>query len=659
MSIPELMAPRGVPTPDTEVRAAPTPSPRVLRRLVRRPVALICLLYLAVLVVIAVVAPIVLPNIDHQVSGNLSAVLQGPSLHHLLGTDSLGRDVLDRVLVGTRYAMLGVLEACVAAIGIGVPMGIAAGYFGGWIDRAVGWITDLSFAMPAIALLMVVVVVFAGSEFAAMVTLGVLGAPQLSRVVRGATLSVREEPYIAAAQVAGLSDLDLMVRHVRPRIAGGVIVFASLFAAMALLAESGLAFLGLVLPAPEPSWGGMIADGITNLSRQAWLIWPPGIVMTLTVVAFGLLGQEVGEVNTETWAPASARRATRRKPRRPRSRRRDKSASQSSPVTSDALLEVEDLTIDFPGQDGPITVIQGVSFRVQAGETLGLVGESGCGKTVTSMALMKMVPGNGEISGGRICFDGRDIAAMGEREVHRIRGREIGLISQDPMLSLNPVFRVGWQLSLAIRTHHNVDRREARERAVELLRMVHLPEPELVARRYPHELSGGMAQRVSIARALAAEPKLLIADEPTTALDVTVQAEILALLRELQESREMAVLLVTHDWGVVADLCQRAVVMYAGEVVEEASVLELFDKPRHPYTAALLASNPHQLGVGPLPAIPGEVAVPGSWPEGCHFAPRCSYSTDACRTHAIQLYGEQGNRRWRCIHPLATRDPEL
>jgi peptide/nickel transport system permease protein len=218
------------------------------------------------------------------------------------------------------------------------------------------------------------------------------------------------------------------------------------------------------------------------------------------------------------------------------------------------------------------------------------------------------------------------------------------------MVSLNPAFRVGWQLALSVRMHQRVSRRAARARAVGLLRDVHLPEPELVAQRYPHELSGGMAQRVAIARALAGEPKLLIADEPTTALDVTVQAEILELFRELQRERGMGILLVTHDLGVIADLCDRVVVMYAGQVVERAGLVPIFQHPLHPYTEALLVSSPHAAVNGALPTISGQVPKPGAWPEGCHFHPRCRYATTSCSKDSIALERPAPDRETRCLH---------
>jgi peptide/nickel transport system permease protein len=315
------------------------------------------------------------------------------------------------------------------------------------------------------------------------------------------------------------------------------------------------------------------------------------------------------------------------------------------------LLELKGLRTHFFTQDGVVKAVDGVSFTIDDGKTLGVVGESGCGKTITAMAILGLLPAAARVDGGCIMFGGRDLTALSERELRRLRGKEIALISQEPMVSLNPAFRVDWQLAEVVRQHHGVSRKAARARVVELLRQVHLPEPEMVARRYPHELSGGMAQRVAIARALAGEPQLLIADEPTTALDVTVQAEILELLREIQRERQMAILLVTHDWGVVADICERVVVMYAGEIVERAELGPMFAEPLHPYTEALLASNPHNAAEAEmLPTIPGTVPAPGEWPEGCHFHPRCAYATAACQAQAIPLEHPADDRETRCIH---------
>jgi peptide/nickel transport system permease protein len=312
---------------------------------------------------------------------------------------------------------------------------------------------------------------------------------------------------------------------------------------------------------------------------------------------------------------------------------------------------VRGLTVAFTTGSRDIPVVQDVSFDLEPGEALGLVGESGCGKTVTARSLLGLLPAGGHVTAGSALFGGLDLAAASEREFARVRGKMIALISQDPMSGLDPSFRVGSQLAEVIRRHSPLTRGQARARAIELLGMVNLPDPEDTLSRYPHELSGGMAQRVSIALALAGNPRLLIADEPTTALDVTVQAEILALLRDLRERLAMAIILVTHDWGVLADLCDRAMVMYAGQVVEAASVQEIYASPRHPYTEALLAANPHLAPVtGTLPAIPGAVPPPSTWPAGCHFLPRCRYATKECGSRTIPITAPAPGRLTRCIH---------
>jgi peptide/nickel transport system permease protein len=670
------MSATSVPLETMDVGHAPAvnEAPRFWRRLIRRPVAVACLVFLAALVVIAVVAPIAMPWVVTEQAGDVANVHQAPTFAHVLGTDSLGRDELERLLVGTRVTLLAALEAIVVAFGISIPLGVLAGYLGGRIDRVVGWFVDLNLALPGLIIVIVVISVFKGSTLAAMIALGVLSTPGLIRVIRSAVLPVREELYVAAARVTGLSRIYIMRRHILPRISGPILVQASLFAGAAVLAQSGLAFLGLLGPPPAPNWGQMMGDGTQNIILQPWLIWPPGIAMMLTVIAFGLLGDTIQEALSESWQAPVRRTRGRRlvvvvrglnivrfqrtaPSRTPASHTAGLAPSASgataisSPADADALLLIDHLSVAFPSPHGPIPVVQQVSFEIGRGETVGIVGESGCGKTVTAMSILGLVPGNGMISGGRIVFEGHDLVTLGEQGLRKVRGKEIGLISQEPMVSFNPTFRVGWQIAHLLRIHHGLSAKASRNRAIELLGSVRLSDPADVARRYPHELSGGMAQRVSIAAALAGDPKLLIADEPTTALDVTVQAEILELLRDLQRERGMAILLVTHDWGVVADLCERVVVMYAGEVVERAEVERLFDEPLHPYTEALLAANPTGAVPGDnLPVIAGSVPKPGAWPIGCHFHPRCGYATAECHAGPIPLVRPGPGRETRCIH---------
>jgi peptide/nickel transport system permease protein len=621
----------------------------VLIRLLKQPLAVVCLSYLLLLVVIAIFAPILLPNVASEHAGNLLAVGQGPSLRHLAGTDLLGRDILDRLLVGTRGAMVAVAEAVVVGIGLGATVGLVAGYRGGWFDQIAGWVTDLLFSLPGIIIILVVIAVFPGNVLAAMVTLGVFGSVGVMRVVRATTIGVRQELYISAAVVSGLSTTYIVFKHVLPRIIGVVIVQASLFSAGAMITQAGLAFLGLVAAPPAPSWGSMVTDGTNAIYTHPWLIWPPGITIGLGVLSFALLGDVLSDAMAESWSSSSRGRPKARP--RPVISGGPRHSGPSSGNPAGAALSVEHLTVSFANPSGPTRVVDDATFDVRVGETVGLIGESGCGKTITALAILGLLPGTARIESGSILLAGRDLAGMAERELRRVRGKEIALISQEPMISLDPAFAVGAQLAEIVRQHHGVSRGAARSRTLELLRSVRLPEPERVARRYPHQLSGGMAQRVAIARALAGEPKLLIADEPTTALDVTIQDEILNLLRELQQDRGVSILFVTHDWGVVADICERVVVMYAGQVVERAELVSMFRKPLHPYTAALLASNPHNASdADKLATIPGKVPSPGQWPQGCRFHPRCSYVTAECRETPIVLKQPARGRETRCIH---------
>jgi len=297
------------------------------------------------------------------------------------------------------------------------------------------------------------------------------------------------------------------------------------------------------------------------------------------------------------------------------------------------LLEVQDLRVHFPGTNGPVRAVDGASFGLERGETYALVGESGCGKSATALAILRLVE-PGKIVSGSIRFDGRDLLGLTEKEMQRVRGARIGLVFQEASAALNPVMRVGSQVTEAIRVHASVSRREARARAVELLRTVALPDPEAQARAYPHELSGGMKQRAMLAIALACSPELLIADEPTTALDVTIQAQILALLRRLRDELRLTVLLITHDLGVVAENADRVGVMYAGRIVEEAPVASLFRDPEHPYTRGLLRSMPgaapREPGDRRLPTLAGTVPDPEAPPPGCRFHPRCPDRFEPC-----------------------------
>jgi oligopeptide/dipeptide ABC transporter ATP-binding protein len=318
------------------------------------------------------------------------------------------------------------------------------------------------------------------------------------------------------------------------------------------------------------------------------------------------------------------------------------------------LLEVKALKTHFPTRAGLVRAVDGVSFFIDPGELLGLVGESGCGKSMTALSIMRLVAPPGKIVNGEIIFDGRNLLKLSNREMRAVRGDDIAMIFQDPMTSLNPVFTVGEQIAEALRLHRNLSRKAARAGAVAAMREVAIPDPDLRADDYPHQLSGGMRQRVMIAMALACDPKLLIADEPTTALDVTIQAQMLELLDGLRKTRELAVLLITHDLGVVAEVADRVAVMYTGKIVEESPVNELFERPKHPYTEGLLRSVPKLTAKDVIKSerlltIEGMVPRPTALPPGCHFEPRCPYRMPVCREGEIPLYPVGAGVTARCV----------
>ena len=619
-------------------------------------VTLVAVGFLALVVLVTIAAPLVAPYAPN--ANDYGAALQLPSGEHLLGTDQLGRDLLSRLIYGGRVSLVGVLEAMVVYLALGIPAGLIAGYRGGWLDAAIVWIADVSFSLPQIVVVLAVLALFSNGTSAGMLVLGLIAAPGLAVMVRGATQAVRREQYIAAARVSGLRTSQILVRHVLPRVTGPIIVQTSLFAGGALIFQTGLEFLGLGANPPTASWGSMVADGSQYIARDAWMIVPGGLMVTLVIVALGLLGDAVrdaraGARSSSARTPAAGARAGAPAAVVSEDPAQGPASGLSRAADPNALLAVEGLSISLTtGSGAEVPLVEDVTFDVAAGSALGIVGESGCGKTLTALALTGSLPSGVHVVGGTVTFDGRQLHALGESQLRKLRGAEISTISQEPIASLDPSFSAGAQVAEVVRRHTGASRKEAAAEALRLLEFVKLPDPRAVARKYPHELSGGMAQRVSIAAALAGGPRLLIADEPTTALDATVQAEILDLLRSLQQETGLAIVIVSHDWGVIADMCDAAIVMYAGQVVEAADVATIFHAPRHPYTRALIESNPHYAKERrrALPMISGVVPPAGSWPAGCHFADRCAFRQSDCTAGRI-AEEQAGEDHWtRCLH---------
>lgn len=578
------------PLPTSQVR------PSLLHRLRRRPVGFSALLFLALVALIAVIGPWISPQDPNKAA--LGLVLSPASASHPLGADSAGRDVLSRLLAATQVSIASALVALITALLIGVIAGLVAGYYSGWFDSVASWVTSLVMALPAMVVLLAARAVVGPSVWLAMVVFGILLSPAYFRLVYAAVTAIRNELYIDAARVSGLSDLRIISRHIPSVIRAPIIIQSAIIAGIAIAIQSGLEFLGLG-DASVPTWGQMLNDAFTNIYKAPMLMVWPSLAISLTCIALTLLANAMRDELERT--------VITRRPTKSAARRSAAAATQQSPsddetivhpedpVTALKLLEpvltVQNLRVGYSQADGStIEVVRGVSLEVRKGEIHGLIGESGSGKTQTAFSLLGLLPAGGRVTGGTIDYEGTSLQGASERVYKGIRGRRIGYIPQEPMSNLDPSFKIGSQLVQPLRLNLGLSKKEATERALALLERVGIPNPKRTFDAYPFEVSGGMAQRVLIAGAVSTDPDLIIADEPTTALDVTVQAEVLDLLRDLQHERGMAMLLVTHNFGVVADLCDRVTVMQNGLFVEQGPVRTILNRPSHPYTQSLLSA---------------------------------------------------------------------
>jgi len=623
--------------------------PQIWRRL-RQPSVILGVLWIVILICMSLAPGLVSPQDPY--AQDLNQGLEGPSSAHWLGTDQLGRDLFSRLIHGTGSVLLASVVAIAVALVIGVPLGLMAGYSRGRLDVVISRIADGLFSLPAIIVVLAAASLLGNNLTLAMAVFGVIISAGFIRLVRATTKGISSELFVDAGRVQGLSSTRIATRHILPNILTPVIVQSTLGLGLGVLAVAGLSFLGLGPPPPEPTWGGMVTDATRLLSTSPWQMVPPGLIIILTVLSLNFVGDAL------TDRPAVARHPRRRRSHSvPEPTARETETGVENPQS---LLAVEGLTVtSVSPADETVDLVSDVTFEIRPGEAVALVGESGCGKTVTARAVLGMLASGATISAGHVLLDGDDVAYLSESKWTRIRGSQIAYIAQEPLVALDPCYSVQSLVTEALRRHNDLTRAQARRRGIDLLARVGLPDPESMMKRFAHQLSGGTAQRVAIALALSGSPKLLIADEPTTALDVTVQAEILDLLRTLQAETGMAVLLVTHDFGVVADFCSRAVVMYAGQVIEQAPVDELFRAPSHPYTELLLAATPHDADRDTeLPTIEGVVPPPGHRPTGCHFAPRCPRAEDVCTHGPVTLRSPAPEHESRCVFALDEHDKE-
>lgn len=624
--------------------------------------ARIAVIVLLVLALISALAPLLAPYSASFVDTDAMAAAvkatrskeSAPSMIHLFGTDSAGRDVLSRLLLGGKYSMIIGLSATFIALVIGSIIGSVAAVVRKWISEVIMRIMDIIMAVPGIAMAAVMVLVFSGifppGNRVGLVTVIIIAIafvyiPQLARIVRANVMSAYGEDYVRAVIVSGARAPWILTKHVVRNTAAPVLVFATVLVADAIILEASLTFIGTGLKSSlVPTWGNVLSDASTNgsINHGAW--WTalfPGLLIMITVLCLNILSE--GITDAMVAAPASApvkveqntadreadallldpRRAYQEQAESLRARldalrevEQKRQDRMQDNFTDEPLLEVKDLCIKFP-RHGDVNVVDHVSFAVRPGETMGLVGESGCGKSITALTIMGLIDPRAEIS-GEAFYQGKDLFKMTRKERHALLGHEMAMIYQDALSSLNPAMLIRSQMK-------QLTKRGGTRSAEELLELVGL-DPKRTLDSYPHELSGGQRQRVLIAMALTRDPQLVIADEPTTALDVTVQKQVIDLLNELRNKLGFAMIFVSHDLALVAEVAHKITVMYAGQVVEQAPTAELLENPTHEYTRGLLgAVLSIESGSGRLHQVPGTVPSPQDFTVGDRFAPRSSH----------------------------------
>ncbi|TNB47449.1 dipeptide/oligopeptide/nickel ABC transporter permease/ATP-binding protein [Martelella lutilitoris] len=627
-------------------KAKKSDRPSALKLLFNNTLATAGLIVFAIIVVIALAAPILPlqpPNVTDP------AVRLSPPLTegHLLGTDALGRDLLSRLIWGTRVSLAVGVSATLIAAFFGSLIGLVAGYAGGRTDNILMRGIDMVMAFPYILLALAIVAVLGPGLLNALYAIAVVNIPFFARNIRGMTLGLSRREFVDAARLSGKSHFSILFGEVLPNVLPVIIITMSTTIGWMILETAGLSFLGLGAQPPQADLGSMLGDGRKVLFTDAYVSMVPGLMIFALVMSINLLGDGIRDVldprlKSGALARPGARTAVKRE------------SVPDRGQTPQTVLDVQEMRTEFHIGGSIYKAVGGVDLYMRQGECVGLVGESGSGKSVTAMSLMGLVPTPpGRIAGGAAWLDSEDLFAASDERIRQLRGGDVSHVFQDPLSTLHPLFTVGDQLIEAIQAHQPLSRQQARDKATALLESVRIPNAGERLKAFPHELSGGMRQRISIAMALANDAKVIIADEPTTALDVTVQAQILELMNGLRKERNTAILFITHDFGVVSAICDRVAVMYAGRIVETGTTEEILDRPAHPYTAKLIECVP-VLGEPDrrLDAIEGRPPVVNNLPDGCAFADRCPFVQDDCRSGDIAMTELGEERGVRCLHPL-------
>ncbi|CAG35907.1 dipeptide/oligopeptide/nickel ABC transporter permease/ATP-binding protein [Desulfotalea psychrophila] len=571
--------------------------------------------------------------------------LTAPGTVHWMGTDDVGRDVFTRVICGIRMSMIiGFAVALISGL-VGTLAGVSAAYYP-VTSKVIMRIVDSIMAFPTIILAIILAGIMGAGMRNIIIALSISYFPMIARVVRNATAEVLATEYVESAEVLGKSNTYIIFRYILPNIASPLIVQMTYTFAMAILNESILSFLGVGIQIPTPSLGGMASDGRNYISIAPWIIGFPGLVISWIVLSLDLLGDGLREIMDPKGRVAPTDFQKNVAP--------PQGADKTRDIEMQDLLRIENLTVVAADEKHTTKIVSEISLAVRNGETMGIIGESGCGKSITAMSILKLTEPNIYIDKGHIDWGNICLSELSESSLRKICGKEIGMIFQEPMTSLNPVFTIKQQLSAPIRLHLGLSKTGIHQRCIRLMQDVGIKDPEKTLKSYPHELSGGMCQRVAIAIAISCDPQLLIADEPTTALDVTIQAQILGILKKLIHTNHMALLIISHDMGVIASLSENITVMYGGEIVEQDTRDNIIEQASHPYTKKLIgAAEELYDGTDELTLVRGNVPLPGDNIIGCKFAPRCTLSTQKCHTeHPPLTQKEDGAGTVRCWNYL-------
>ena len=617
---------------------------RFMALFARSQLAFIGLIILSLILILAILTPW-LPLNDPNVIDTSNRFKRPFSEDSILGTDHLGRDLLSRLLWGTRLSIAVGLCAAIIAAFIGSAIGVIAGFYGGHTDNIIMRGVDMLMAFPYILLALAIVAALGPGLMNALIAVAIVNIPFFARNIRGVTLGIVHREFVDAARLSGMSNAKIIINEILPNVFPVIVVAMSTTVGWMILETAGLSFLGLGSQPPQADLGSMLGEARAAIITSPHTSVVPGVMILIIVMAINLVGDGIRDVLDPRLKSGALST--------PRSTTEVAKIKSDAGLKTQTLLSINGLKTEFRIGNRILKAVNDVSLTVDKGQCVGIIGESGSGKSVTALSIMRLVSSPpGIITDGSIDFKGDDLLKLSSEDLRDFRGKKVSYVFQDPLSTLHPLYTVGQQLSEAIQSHNHVGKLKKHKKALELLQAVRISNPEKRLNSYPHELSGGMRQRIGIAMALANDPDIIIADEPTTALDVTVQAQILKLFQDLRREKGLALVFITHDFGVISQICDKVAVMYAGKIVETGPAAEILKSPAHPYTARLKSCVP-ELGQGKrnLIAIPGFPPMIDNMPSGCAFASRCEKVKQNCQSAIVDVKKIGQERAVRCLFP--------